>query len=191
MIYPWQYELLERKVEHNLWSKEQTCFCLEMGRNESTDLRWFITNAPKKSCEFSLIYAPPYDPSFYLLCYKPGFLHASCELALQSCCCSCLWLRTSYRGPTTVDKLKVKLKACHGWGEAPLIVHHPPQATTLRLLENLGIKMWTVPKNDFFFFFADRTSLLFGPCAKISCKKFSEDVEFMKGGLRPRDQLAR
>lgn len=172
MIYPWQYELLERKVEHNLWSKEQTCFWGN-GRERKHWLEVVYNKCPQV-----VLWVFTYLCTTIWFIFLPSVLqtrlHASCTLALQSRRCSSLWLTPSYGGPTIMDDLKVKLKACRGWGEAPLIMHHLLQATTSRLWQNLGTKMRTVPK---MFSFAGRTSFLFGPYAKTPCQKFSEDKE--------------
>lgn len=125
MIYPWQYELLERKekVEHNLWSKEQTRFWGD-GREQKHWLEVVYNKCPQVAVGvFTYLCTAIWSIFFAFSTTNQPWCNVLSRRWLSNCvAASYLCLTTRYGGPTATGELKGMRKTCHGWGEAPLSI---------------------------------------------------------------------
>lgn len=153
MIYPWQYELFERKqkVEHNLWSKEQTRFWGD-GRKWKHWLEVVCNKCPQVALGVFTYLCTTIWSIFLPLSgtNQPSYNMLSRRWLSNHDAAPYLWLTTTEDQPLQM-----------GWGDAEPwtrggTVEHPSHvpcspclwATSLRLQETPGTS--TVPQNAYF-----------------------------------------
>lgn len=176
----WTFLRGKEEVEHNLWSKEQTHFWGDDGRERKHRLEVVCNKCPPVALGV-FTYLCTAIWSIFLPSALQTSLAAMRRLGNRVPAPS-RSLTTAWGGPTPRDEPKETRQAMPGRGEELLSIPLPRRATSSRLRETPGTQTWTHPKNVYFFGWQG-FSPLWAPCKNTLSEVSWQTRRLSKKGL--------